>query len=347
MAISDIQVAIDNCIIALKLENVDTYLDFNDLLARDDIDWVLIGSKNYLHAGHCIKAFEAGKHVFCEKPLATTIEDCNKIHESHKKSGKLFETGFVLRHAPLYSTIHKMVNIDKKLGKIISVEANETLYPGHGGYIMRNWRKDIKESGPHILEKCCHDIDILSWIIGSVPSYVSAFGGTDIYIPENAPEDEKVRDLYKTWSQAYDDVDPFESEKTIEDNLVTIMQFRNGVRCSFHTNSNTAWSERRIFICGTKGTIEADLVQNTIKWQVIGESKQEIILKTTGLHGGGDIRIIEDLVKCMIENSLPKTSAEQGFISAIICLSIDEARRKNQVVDLEPIWNQFNIELPK
>lgn len=305
----------------------------------------MIGSKNYQHAEHCISSFEAGKHVFCEKPLATTIEDCNRIHEASKKSGKLFETGFVLRHAPLYSTIHDMLS-ENKIGKLITVEANETLYPGHGGYIMRNWRRHYSQSGPHILEKCCHDIDILTWLIGSVPSHVSAFGGTDIFTPENAPENPSVRSLYKTWF-SYENVDPFESDKSIEDNLVAIMKFRNGVKCTFHTNCNTAWPQRRILLCGTKGTIEADLIKEKIKWQIIGEDEQEMKLKTWGLHGGGDIRIIEDLVKCMVENSSPKTSGEQGFISAIICLGLDEARQKNQIIDLEPIWNKFDIELPK
>lgn len=305
----------------------------------------MIGSKNYQHAEHCISSFEAGKNVFCEKPLATTIEDCHRIQEAHKKSGKLFETGFVLRHAPLYTTIHEMLK-DNKIGKIISVEANETLYPGHGGYIMSNWRRHYDQSGPHILEKCCHDIDILTWLIGSVPSYVCAFGGTDIYLPENAPEDESVRNLYRTW-YSYEGIDPFESDKTIEDNLVAIMQFRNGVKCTFHTNCNTAWPQRRIMICGTKGTIEADLVTEKIKYQIIGEyEEKKLKLVTKGLHGGGDIRIIEDLVKCMVKNSTPKTTGEQGFVSAIICLGIDEARRKNEIVNLEPIWKRFDIDIP-
>lgn len=53
-------------------------------------------------------------------------------------------------------------------------KADELLSPSHGGYIMRNWRRFREQSGPHLLEKCCHDIDILNWIVGSLPSKVAA-----------------------------------------------------------------------------------------------------------------------------------------------------------------------------
>lgn len=106
------------------------------------------------------------------------------------------------------------------LGRIISVEANEILSPSHGGYIMRNWRRFKEQAGPHILEKCCHDIDILNWLIGSVPTRVASFGGTNIFVPENRPEDDSTRLLYEKWPQAWEDVDPFLSEKNIADNQV-------------------------------------------------------------------------------------------------------------------------------
>jgi hypothetical protein len=58
------------------------------------VDWVLIGSKNYLHKEHCVAAFRAKKHVFCEKPLAITLDDCKEIMDAHR----LF--GFVVYFAP-------------------------------------------------------------------------------------------------------------------------------------------------------------------------------------------------------------------------------------------------------
>lgn len=52
---------------------------------------------NDMHAAHCLAAFAAGKHVFCEKPLAVTVQQCDEIIQAQKASGKHFATGFVLR----------------------------------------------------------------------------------------------------------------------------------------------------------------------------------------------------------------------------------------------------------
>jgi len=322
-----------------------TFSDYRELLAIPDIEWVMIGSKNYLHVSHSCDAFAAGKHVFSEKPLAIDVEECARIREAQKVSGKLFATGFVLRHSLLYSNVHRIVAVEKLLGRLVSVEANETLHPAHGGYIMRNWRRFKDQSGPHILEKTCHDLDILQWIIGSVPTRVAAFGGTNIFIPENAPSTKAEEDYYKLWPQAWEDVDPFRTEKTIEDNVVAILNYRNGVHCTFHTNACTAWPQRRILICGVKGTLQADLITSQITYQLIGPNQPTHIIdiSNSDSHGGGDDLIVSDLARSMCDGSKPKATGEEGFLSALICLSIDEARESQQMVDMEPIWTRFGV----
>jgi len=320
------------------------FLDYKELLKVEGIDWIMIGSKNYQHYNHCIDSFKANKNVFCEKPLAISIEECENIRKVYKETKKLFATGFVLRHAPMYEKIKEIVS-NGELGELISIEANELLAPGHGGYIMRNWRRYREQSGPHILEKCCHDIDILTWLVGTVPSKVAAFGGTNIFLPKNAPEKAEDLDHYQWWPQAYEDVNPFTVDKTIEDNILVILEYRNNVRVTFHTNCNSAWAQRRMEICGIKGTLEADFVTDNIKWKKIGNSQQlhKEALIESGLHGGGDYRIIENLCESMAKGTIPKTTGEEGFVSAVICLAIDEARIKGQVVDLEPYWKRFEI----
>jgi hypothetical protein len=77
-----------------------------------------------------------------------------------------------------------------------------------------------------------------------------------VFLPENKPKDQKVADLYESWGLAWEKVDPFESQKDIEDNQVAILEYRNNVRVSFHTNSNSAVTQRKMTICGLQGTIE-------------------------------------------------------------------------------------------
>lgn len=77
---------------------------------------MMIFSPNAYHKEHILQAFAAGKHVFTEKPLATSIEDCQEIFEAYQKAGKLFATGFVLRYAPIYRKAYEILNSGKSAG---------------------------------------------------------------------------------------------------------------------------------------------------------------------------------------------------------------------------------------
>jgi predicted dehydrogenase len=94
-----------SCVKALeKLESPSTAISASPeaAIAAPGVDWVLVFSPNVYHKAHIIAGFEAGKHVFSEKPLATTLADCAAIAQAHRKSGRLFATGFVLRFSPIY-----------------------------------------------------------------------------------------------------------------------------------------------------------------------------------------------------------------------------------------------------
>ena len=84
------------------------------------VTWVMIFSPNAMHHDHILAAFKAGKNVFSEKPLATTIGDCVEIYNAHKASGRVFATGFVLRYAQLYRQVKKLLDSgsDEYLGGI-------------------------------------------------------------------------------------------------------------------------------------------------------------------------------------------------------------------------------------
>lgn len=196
------------------------------------VDWVMIFSPNAFHKDAILESFRAGKHVFSEKPLATTIEDCVEINQAQKECGKLLMTGFVLRYAPAYRQA-KAIFDSGVLGRILSINADENIYSGHGGYIMRSWRRDAEVSGPHLLEKCCHDFDLLNWFVGSLPSKVAAFGGLDFFRPENAELEKEFPPVAFFGAEGAIDPAPenaFLVEKSIRDNHVSILEYRNGVK---------------------------------------------------------------------------------------------------------------------
>ncbi|MEM9424813.1 MAG: Gfo/Idh/MocA family oxidoreductase, partial [Spirochaetota bacterium] len=237
------------------------YSSFEELVNDQQVDWVFVGSPNAFHKEHIIAAFRAGKHVFSEKPLATSIEDCVAINGEHAKSGKLFATGFTLRYASIYRKVKSILD-SGVLGKIVSINACENIRPDHGYYIMCNWRRRGELAGPHILEKCVHDLDLLNWFCDSVPLKIAAFGGNNMFVPENESLYHRHRSVFEVWEKSIE-IDRFDeaadnafiAEKTIEDNVVAIMEYANSCRVQFQATMSNSLPERRMYFHCTGGNL--------------------------------------------------------------------------------------------
>ncbi len=322
------------------------YADYHDLLADPRVEWVMIGSWNCFHREQTVAAFEAGKHVFCEKPLATSVEDCLAMLAAWKRSGLKFNIGFTLRYSPHYRKIKELVS-QGAIGRVISMEFNETLDFCHGGYIMGDWRRLTANAGSHLLEKCSHDIDLVNWLLESRASRVASFGGLDIFRPENASFVEKIgpncngRPAYQTWPGTVN-LHPFTSDKDLLDNQVAIIEYENGVRATFHTNCCAGIPERRMYMCGTEGAIRADVIAGRIELRRVGfEPETEVHdAGVAGGHGGGDEILVRSLMECIVHNAEPFTGIEDGLASAFTCFAIDEAERSGSVVSMESYWKR-------
>ncbi len=317
------------------------YENYRELVNDPTVNWVAVGSWNCFHKDHVIAALEAGKHVYCEKPLATTLDDCVAMYDAWKASASLFTIGFTLRYSPHYRAIKQMLD-EGAVGKIISMEFNETLDFNHGGFIMAGWRSLVENAGTHLLEKCCHDIDIANWLTGSLASRVASFGGLNFFIPENACHVERLgrnehgAQAYQTWGLT----NPFTHEKDIVDNQVAIIEYANGTRATFHTNCHAGIPERRIYILGAEGAIRGEVRSGKLEMQRVGfdEKLQDRATGVSGDHGGGDTFLRQDLYESMTKGKTPATSIEDALKSAVTCFGIDKAMETGTVVDMAPLW---------
>ncbi len=323
------------------------YEDYHSLVKSPEIDWVMIASWNCYHREQAIAAFEAGKDVFCQKPLATNINDCLAMCRAWKKSGRKFNIGFTLRYSPHYRKIKELLN-NGIVGDIISMEFNETLSFNHGGYIMGDWRRLTKYAGTHLLEKCCHDIDLANWMVQSRADKVGSFGGMNFFTPENERHIKRIgqndegKEAYRTWGGLVD-LNPFTSDKDIVDNQVAIIEYENGVRATFHTNCNAGIPERRMYILGSEGAIRADVIAGTIEARRIGFDShiERFDAGVNGNHGSGDPVLARELAEIMFEGAEPKTGLVDGLNSAITCFAIDKATETGKVVKLAPSWKRI------
>ncbi len=311
---------------------------YQEAINTPGVEWVMIFSPNARHKEQIVAAFEAGRHVFSEKPLATTIDDCRSIYQAHQKSGKLFATGFVLRYAPIYRKAREIL-ASGRLGYLIAIDANENIAPAHGGYIMCNWRRHTAEAGPHILEKCCHDLDLLNWFCDSLPSRVASFGGRNFFITENEPLNQKYgTGLFKSWWDPHAAETPFSGDTDLMDNSVAVIEYRNHVRVAFTATMSNAIPERRMYFSCSEGTMKLDLYSRLLAVKTLGDEGVQTLDFAGDGHGGGDDYIMKELYDTMTAGTPPKCSGNEGLHSAVLALAIDQAARTGETVDIEPVW---------
>ena len=254
----------------------------------------------------------------------------------------------MLRYSALYQRVHDTLRAGK-IGDIISFEFNETLGFNHGGYIHGDWRRWRKLAGTHLLEKCCHDLDLAMWLIDDVPVRVASFGGLDFFLPANIKHMRRIgrspdgKEAYRSWPHPRG-INPFTSKKDIVDNQVAILEFASGIRATFHTNCNAGIPERRFYILGTEGALRADLYTGEIELRRIGwKPKPEFWKPTSGDgHGGGDEVMAVGLAKTLLGKAAPKAGMPEGVRSLAVALAIDKAMDTGRVVDLRPTWKQLS-----
>ena len=160
---------------------------WEDLLALGKVaDAALICTLDRLHIEPALAVLEMGYDVLLEKPMATTLADCVRLVQTAERTGRLLQVCHELRYTPFATKLRGIVN-SGRLGRIITVEHRENVSYWHmaHSYVRGNWRNSTVES-PMILAKCCHDLDILFWILGPCRR-LNSFGSLIHYRPENAP----------------------------------------------------------------------------------------------------------------------------------------------------------------
>ena len=127
----------------------------------DDIDVVVVTTPTPFHAQYCVQAAQAGKHIFCEKPLARTIEQGEEVITAVEAAGVTMTVGHVLRLFPEYATAHEMI-VNGELGNIgmVSMTRINTMPGGN------SWFGDFEASGGVLFDMSIHDIDWLLWTFG-------------------------------------------------------------------------------------------------------------------------------------------------------------------------------------
>jgi len=151
-------------------------------------DVAMICTQDKMHYDPAMKAIEKKYDLLLEKPVAPTPEECFRISEAAQQNGVKVLVCHVLRYTPFYKSLKKLIT-DGKLGEVINITHTEDVGNVHmsHSFVRGNWRK-TEESAPMILAKCCHDTDLLQWLLNEPCTKVQSFGSRTFFRSENAPE---------------------------------------------------------------------------------------------------------------------------------------------------------------
>ncbi len=210
------------------------YEDYREILARKDIDAVIIATPLYLHYPMAVAALKAGKHVYCEKTMTYSIAEAIDLAAQADESDRVFQVGYQWRTNPLHKTVVDLVR-KGELGKVTHIFAN---YHRNGNWRrpvsdpelekIINWRMYREYSGGLMTELCSHQIDVANWILDGHPQKVTGMGGLDY------------------WKDG----------REIFDNVITVFAYPEGVKAVFSSITTNAQMGVVMKILGTEAAIE-------------------------------------------------------------------------------------------
>ncbi len=310
--------------------------DYHRLLDRDDVNTVFVTSPDFLHEEHAVASLEAGKDVYLEKPMAITIEGCDRILQTAFEKKRKLYLGHNMRHSSIVLKMKQLID-DGAIGQVKAGWCRHFVAYGCDAF-FKDWHAERSKSTSLLLQKGAHDIDVLHWLCGGYTSQVSAMGGLTVYdkITDRHSPDERGD---ASWS---DDNWPPMSQKglnpiiDVEDISMMLMKLDNGVFASYQQCHYTPDAWRNYTIIGTEGRIEnfgvspgrcvVRLWNRRATYNPYGD-EQYFIPPADGGHGGADTRIVAEFVRYVRDGDKITTSAVAARNSvAAGCMATESLR---------------------
>ena len=286
------------------------YESWAEILAQPQMaDAALVCTLDNNHAEPAILALKRGYHVLLEKPMSNREDECRAIAQAAKESGKVLSICHVLRYTPFYQTVKGLIDAGE-LGEVASIDQIENVAYWHfaHSFVRGNWRNEAQSSSM-ILQKSCHDMDILIWLMGKRCESVTSFGSMRYYNEAHAPAGaparctdgcphsaECVYDARKIYlngnvgwptDMLTTDLTPEGIEKAlregpygrcvyhcdndVNDRQVVNLEFEGGGVATFTLSAFTTDTARQLKITGTKAQLTADMNTNKVILHRFGE----------------------------------------------------------------------------
>jgi predicted dehydrogenase len=313
---------------AAQRDKPETVVDYRQALDLKDVDAVFIATPCYLHAPMAAAALDAGKYVYCEKPLGIQPEQVDLVLKAAARAKTFLQIGQQLRYSEVLRDVTRQIHEEKILGKVFVVKAQRHSTPqkprertreGRGQDRLRPaWYDDVKLSGDLIVENAVHNIDASNWLIGSRP--VSAYGRGKKYLPETIPAGTIMMDGFSVEYIHENDTHVDYSQLYLHPG--SLKELKNG-----------QW----YVIFGEKGAIELSHSSWTFH-EMYGDAPPRVFEPAED-----DLTLAaqKDFFACIRENRKPFGDVKVGATAALTTIMGREAIYKRRMVT----WEELGVEV--
>lgn len=298
---------------------VDFEPDLDTLLARPDIDAVGICSENDRHARLTTAAAHAGKHVLCEKPMALTIADCDRMIAACEAAGVVYMQAFPQRHDPSNEKVKSLLS-ERTIGRLLNVRkrhGNAAILLGRFDSPGMSWFLDPQRAGGGaFLDEGVHGADALRWFLG-----------------------EPIR----VWAQLQRTTHGLD----VEDSAVAVYEFPGEVRAVLETGWTYLASTLTTEIYGDQGVI-LQQGNDSASTEIVGETMPRLrVYSNRQALQGWDLdtdgathfeqaheEVLRQFVNCLRRGDPPPVSGRDGRQALAMILAGYESARRGKVVEM-------------
>ena len=289
------------------------------LVARRDIDAIIITTPHHLHFNEAMQSIESGKHVLIEKPMATKVEDCDRMLAAAAKHQRVITVAHNLRFRVNLPRVRQIIR-EGAIGSIQSMHFSmirQLANAGNFGGNKMGW-VNLPESVGFVIDGLPHGVDAMRWATGAEVKRVAGFCRT------------------------------FNPGREIEDTTVGIMEFSNGAICSAHTTIAShgfyAGEMARLSICGSQGSLEMDgfgdlhMTDREKGWRLVCTQPPVMADDPESAFKEGRMRAFYNQIQSFIDAIHGKPSdlatGHDGRTGLAICLAMMTSSQQGRLVEL-------------
>ncbi|MEU6253759.1 Gfo/Idh/MocA family oxidoreductase [Streptomyces sp. NPDC047043] len=282
---------------------------FAELLAKEDIDEVVVTTVDAAHDRYIVPALQAGCRVVTEKPMTVDAARCARILDTVRATGNSLTVAFNYRFNPVHERVRALL-ADGAIGEILSVHFEWVLDVRHGADYFRRWHREKINSGGLMVHKSSHHFDLVNWWLADEPHEVFGYGRLGFYGraagerhglrrdydrahgAEPAADDpfaldlaanDTLRALYLDAEQDdgyLRDRNVFGGPVTIEDDMAVLVRYSRGATMTYHLTAYSPWEGYRVMFNGSAGRLELEVEES--RW---AQPQTRIASDSGAVHG--------------------------------------------------------------